>query len=130
MCRKLAQKAGFFVAKMRNILNKRNKKTWTMWDRKFLKTILLTSGKRFKLNNNNKHQRNIFEEYFLQKSFVCWTAWDKKTKRILFEASEKIGHFKGKRAKSPICKAFGVEGPSWWGGAVAGKKTLELPLAF
>ena len=32
MCRKLAQKAGFFVAKMRNILNKRNKKTWTMWD--------------------------------------------------------------------------------------------------
>lgn len=34
MCRKLAQKAGFFVAKMRNILNKRNKKTWTMWDRK------------------------------------------------------------------------------------------------
>lgn len=54
MCRKLAQKAGFFVVKMRNILNKKNKKTWTMWDRKTTQMKLKNESKQLKCNNNKK----------------------------------------------------------------------------
>ena len=54
MCRKLAQKAGFFCCQNEEYFEQKNKKTWTMWDRKTTQMKLKNKSKQLKCNNNKK----------------------------------------------------------------------------